>query len=270
VRNGELKFDSNGKALSKVALAVNDPTSLRIDRIAHFFGASVFRGEVGEANIVGLARKLRSEGYLVRVFGEGSNGGIMIHPSAVRDPIDTLGAILKLLAIRGGEGPGGMGLFEIWSNLSGAIYRNDFTLADIMASIPPFVTTGVASKDATLKVKTTDHALLKDRYQKIFLREWAEKNTSLLGPFGISEWEAIAYNGMEEKRGIKRFADAGSGGLKIEFSGRGKKPAFIWMRGSGTEPVFRIVADAEGKDPGLERKLINWQRQMVLEADNAS
>ncbi|MCL2130172.1 MAG: phosphatidylglycerol lysyltransferase, partial [Treponema sp.] len=82
---------------SKAAIAVNDPTSLRIDKICRAFGVKVFRAEVGEANVVGLARKLRGEGYLVRILGEGSAGGTITHPSAVRDPIDTLGAILKLL-----------------------------------------------------------------------------------------------------------------------------------------------------------------------------
>jgi phosphoglucomutase len=42
------------------------------------------------------------------------------------------------------------------------------------------------------------------------------------------------------------------------------------MRGSATEPVFRIMADveiAEGRDEDLERDLIFWQRRMVHEAD---
>ena len=269
VRNGELKLDNNGKAVTKTALVANDPTSIRIDRIASSFGASVFRAEVGEANVVGLARRLREQGYLVKILGEGSNGGMIIHPSAVRDPINTLGAILKLFVIRDGVGEGyaAMGLFEIWCSLSGQKYPEDFSLADIMASLPAFSTTGVASEEAKLKVKPTDHALLKDIYQKIFIRKWEEKKTWLFEQFGFSDWEAIAYNGMEERRSIKHFADAGRGGLKIEFSGKGEKNAFIWMRGSGTEPVFRIIADAEGRDPQLERFLIDWQRQMVLEAN---
>jgi len=284
VWTGELKLDSRGKAAGavKAAIAVNDPTSLRINRIAQAFDASVFRAEVGEANTVGLARKLRNEGYLVRILGEGSSGGTITHPSAVRDPIDTLGAILKLLAIRDGEG-GSPGLFEIWCNLSGQekIYKQDFSLADIIASLPAFFSTGAYTDDAVLKVKTADHGLLKDRYQKIFLREWEEKKGTLKERYGITGWEAIAYNGMEEKRGLSRFGEAGRGGLKIEFSGTAEareenKIACIWMRGSGTEPVFRIMADAAditrpGDSAGfgreLERTLIEWQRRMVLEAD---
>ena len=268
VWKGELKYDNNGKALTKAALAVNDPTSLRIDRIAKAFDASVFRAEVGEANVVELAEKLREKGYLVRILGEGSSGGTIIHPSTVRDPIDTLGAIIKLLSIKSGEK---RGLFEIWCNLSNqkALYREDFTLADVISSFPTFVTTESISNDAMLDVKTLDHGILKGRYQKIFLREWEEKKSFFMKTYGISSWDVIAYNGTEEKRGISSFADAGRGGLKIEFSNLGGETvAFIWMRGSGTEPVFRVMADAAGPDNSLEQTLIEWQRQMTLKADS--
>jgi phosphoglucomutase len=42
------------------------------------------------------------------------------------------------------------------------------------------------------------------------------------------------------------------------------------MRGSGTEPVFRVMAEAAGSDRQLERRLIDWQRRMVQEADALS
>jgi phosphoglucomutase len=38
------------------------------------------------------------------------------------------------------------------------------------------------------------------------------------------------------------------------------------MRGSATEPVFRIMADAEGSEE-VERYLLDWQRKMIIEAD---
>jgi len=267
VWKGELKYDSNGKALNKAALAVNDPTSLRINRIAKAFDADVFRAEVGEANVVELAVKLREKGYLVRILGEGSNGGTIIHPSTVRDPIDTLGAIIKLLSIKSGEWKG---LFEIWCELSKQkeLYREDFTLIDVISSLPAFVTTETISNDAILNVKTLDHGLLKGKYQKIFTREWEEKKSFFRETYGISSWNAIAYNGTEEKRGISSFTEAGRGGLKIEFSDlAGEAAAFIWMRGSGTEPIFRVMADAAGPDNSLERTLIEWQRRMTLQSD---
>jgi phosphoglucomutase len=288
VWTGELAFDNTGNALNKAAVVVNDPTSLRIDRIAHAFDVPVFRAEVGEANVVSLARKLREKGYLVRILGEGSAGGTITHPSAVRDPIDTVMALVKLLTIRsapGGPGeepraaggksplpgrPGKKGFFELWCDLSdqAETYRPDFTLGDIIASLPSFVSTGAYTEAALLQVKTRDHRLLKDRYQEVFLREWEERRDFLKTRYGIAAWEAAAYRGLEEKRGVSRFGDAGSGGLRIIFSSEGgRQIACIWMRGSATEPVFRIMADAEGPDKRMEQNLIEWQRRMVLEAD---
>ncbi|MDR2111323.1 MAG: phosphatidylglycerol lysyltransferase [Spirochaetaceae bacterium] len=269
VWTGELRYDLKGNALNKAAVVVNDPTSLRIDRIAQAFDVSVFRAEVGEANVVGLARKLRERGYTARIFGEGSAGGTITHPSAVRDPIDTLLAMIKLLTVRS-EGDR-KGFFELWCDLSdqAETYRPDFSLSDVIASLPAFVTTGAYTPEAMLQVKTADHGLLKDRYQRIFLREWEERKERLKARYGISGWEAVAYRGMEEKRGLTHFSGAGRGGLKIIFTNEGcRQIASLWMRGSGTEPVFRVMADAEGPDKRLERDLIEWQRRMVREADN--
>jgi phosphoglucomutase len=269
VWTGELKFDNKGNALTKAAVAVNDPTSMRIDRIARAFDVSVFRAEVGEANVVSLARKLREQGYTVRILGEGAAGGNITHPSAVRDPINTVLSLIKLLTIRSrGERKG---FFELWCNLSDQpeTYRPDFTLTDVIAALPAFISTGVYTPEAMLRVKTADHGLLKSQYQKIFLREWEERKESLQSRYGIIGWEASAYNGLEEKRGVADFAAAGRGGLKISFINKaGHAAACIWMRGSGTEPVFRVMADVEGSDKRIERALIEWQRKMVSEADN--
>jgi len=260
-----------GTELSKAAVAVNDPTSMRVDRIAEAFGVSVFRAEVGEANVVGLARRLRGQGYTVRIFGEGPAGGNITHPSAVRDPVNTVLAIVKLLSVRSSAGKDG--LFEIWCKCSGQAekYREDFTLADIVASLPPFVSTPAYSPSAVLRINTNDHTLLKDRYQKVFLREWENRKSELKSRFGFCGWEARAYNGLEERRGISRFGEAGRGGLKIVFlNSENRESAFIWMRGSATEPVFRIMADVEGLNKSPERDLLEWQKSMIIQADTRS
>ncbi len=267
---GELRYDLKGNALDKVAVAVNDPTSMRVDRIAQAFDVSVFRAEVGEANVVGLARKLREQGYRVRILGEGAAGGNITHPSAVRDPIDTVFALLKLLSVRSENGK--TGLFELWCDLSdqAEAYRSDFTLADVIATLPSFVSTSAYAEDAVLRIATADHAALKGRYQEIFLREWETRKKELKTKYGIASWEPIAYKGMDERRGIKDFSEAGKGGLKVLFKDEGgHETAYIWMRGSGTEPVFRIMADAAGNDRRIERDLLAWQSRMVLEADRA-
>jgi len=264
---GILTRAENGKPV-KAAVAVNDPTSMRIDRIAKAFGISVFRAEVGEANVVSLSRKLREEGYIVRILGEGSAGGNITHPSAVRDPLHTVMAIVKMLSIC----PAGekSSFYRIWSEYLKLPEKDadNFTLADIIAGLPPFVTTAAYNKDAIMQIKTRDHAELKDKYQRIFLREWEEQKELLKERYGICSWEAIAYNGTAERRGLTRFGEAGKGGLKVLFfDSEGAETAYIWMRGSNTEPVFRIMADVSGNDTNAERFLIDWQRNMIMEAD---
>ncbi|MDR1307080.1 MAG: phosphatidylglycerol lysyltransferase [Treponema sp.] len=268
-----------GRPPAKAAIAVNGPTSMRIDRIAEAFGVRVFRSEVGEANVVNLARRLRNEGYLVRILGEGSNGGNITHPSSVRDPLATILALVKFLTIRGGSAGG---FFDIWRGLSavrgapGAPERVNpaagtaFTMSDIIASLPVFYTTGVATPEAKFRVRTADHALLKEKYQAVFEREWAAKKEDLQRRWGIAAWEGRACIGTEELRNLVRFGLAGTGGLKIVFKDSGgRELAFIWMRGSRTEPVFRIMADAEGSAE-LERELIAWQGAMTAAADGAA
>jgi len=276
-----LAWDGGGTGSSRVAVAINDPTSFCIDRIAQAFGASAFRAEVGESNVVGLARRLREEGYTVRILGEGAAGGNITHPSAVRDPLHTVLAIAKLLSLRGGED--GLqacrpGLFELWCRASGqsGLYRPDFGIADVIASLPPFVTTGAYTPEALLKIRSADHGELKSRYQGIFMREWEARKDELKTKYGIYGWQAMAYNGMDERKIAGSFGEAGRGGLKICFLDADGKPiSAVWMRGSATEPVFRIIADAEvvlrdGVRVHAERDFIEWQRRMIIEADTGT
>jgi phosphoglucomutase len=234
----------------------------------------VFRAEVGEANVVGLARTLREAGYTVRILGEGAAGGNITHPSAVRDPLHTVLALAKLLALRSADNnprlPRKTGLFELWCNVSGQTekYHAGYNLADVIASLPPAVSTGAYSPEAALNVTSADHGALKSRYQRIFLREWEQRKDELKSRYGIYGWTAAAYNGMAEQKPLANFGEAGKGGLKICFyDADGTDIASIWMRGSATEPVFRILADADNRQ--CERDLIAWQGRMVTEADRS-
>ena len=264
-------FKQNPDPAVKRAVAVNCPTSLRIDEICRAFGATLCRAEVGEANVVNLARQKREEGYEVRIFGEGSNGGNITYPSAVRDPVATVFALIKLLTIRseGGE----KGLFELWCEKSGQAekYRPDFTLADIIATLPAYATTGVSEERAALRVQTADKAALKRRFKTIFEREWEAAHTRLREQFGIARYDAAATNGATEILDVTDWGNQ-NGGLKIRFFDESDSPiAFIWMRPSGTENVFRVLCDVKGRDSQqAERKLLDWERRMIQEADRLS
>ena len=244
------------------AVCVNCPTSMRIEEIAEKFNAKVFRAEVGEANVVNLAAEKRSEGFDVRIFGEGSNGGTITYPSAVRDPLNTVFAIIKLLNIKE--------LFKLWCEKSGNEYKPDYSLTDILESLPAYTTTGVSEPRAVLHIQTKDHSVLKSNFQKIFEEQWKAQKV-FLENYGIYGWECDITKGTKENLGENDFSKSEKGGLKIKFLDRsGKASAFIWMRGSGTEPVFRIMCDVKGNNPELEKALLSWETEMLLEADKLS
>lgn len=252
----------------KAAVVVNDATSRRIEDLATALGAQVFRCEVGEANVVNRAQELRSQGWEVRVLGEGSNGGNILHPAAVRDPLNTLFSFLKLVNLRSDEK--GPGLFEIWCRAAGKPYRPDFSLSDVLATLPTYITTSAYEPEALLKISSGDHGLLKARYETLFLKEWEEKKADLSARHGIASYRQVNYEGTQEKLGWGSEFRSGKqrGGFKIEFlDSSGTVVAFNWMRGSGTEPVFRILTDARGTDPALERTLREWHTSLVLKAD---
>jgi phosphomannomutase len=242
--------ESAPAASQRTAVVVNGPTSMRIEEIARRFGAEVYRCEVGEANVVERARKLREAGYRVRILGEGSNGGNITHPATVRDPLNTLFSVLQLL-----------------------LYRPGVSLTELLAQLPAYRTTSAYEPEAKMQVRTTDHALLKSRWEQVFLRQWRERRAELAERFGITDWREVNYEGIRELVGFGPDYRSGDerGGLKIVFSdAEGRDTDFIWMRGSGTEPVFRVLADSSGDDPERERYLLEWQREMIEEADGGS
>ena len=255
-------WKNGGDASFKPAVAVNCPTSMRIDEICRVLGAQVFRAEVGEANVVNLAREKRAEGWNVRILGEGSNGGTITHPASVRDPLNTVFAIIKLLMMRED------GLYEIWCKKAGIEYKADFTLNDVLESLPVYTTTGVSESRAILKVKNTDHAKLKAAFQKSFEADWEKKKSDLKKKYGIAGYEAVITNGTKETREVTDYSLSGKGGLKIVFKDdTGSPVAFIWMRGSGTEPVFRIMCDVKGDNAEEEKALLEWETELIKKAD---
>ena len=241
----ELEFIRRINPGAKLAVAVNGPTSMRIEKIAETCGAEVFRAEVGEANVVGLAALKRSQGFEIRILGEGSNGGNITHPATVRDPLNTVFALIKLLAFAG------------FSSITEAV-----------ESLPPFTTTNAFEQDAQMAIGSISHAELKAGYEHIFPAEFERKKKLLKDGFGIDGWFEINYEGTEAKQGIGPEFRSGreTGGLKIMLTGGGRNIAFLWMRGSGTEPVFRIMTDIEGDNPEGMKTLLAWQRELVSKA----
>ncbi len=249
------------KSNNKIAVCVNGPTSNRIDEVCKAYKADIFRAEVGEANVVNLARKLRKNGYTVRVLGEGSNGGNITHPAAVRDPLNTLGSIIKILSIPE--------LFKSWSKKIGIQFKEEYTITDIIESLPKYVTTSAYEDDAIVAI-TSSQKDLKANYEKLFPSFWEENKKELFEKLNITYWEELNYEGMETKVGVGSKFRSGNetGGLKIIFYNEKKEQvAYFWMRGSGTEPVFRILVDVKSNNPKIEKELLAMHTNLVLKAD---
>lgn len=265
----ELAFLRWKKETRPLALVVNDATSMCIEAIAERLGAQVFRAETGEANVVTCADRLRAEGFAVRILGEGSNGGNITYPGRVRDPLSTLGSLIRLLRLRDADGK--ESLFRLWLEACGAAsrYKPDFSLDDIIETLPPWITTSAFEPHAALKIATSDKVRLKARYRDLFLAAWPGVQPELERWLGIVSWRAYASLGAREFEVGNNFEASGNGGLRIVFMDRsGRARAFMWMRGSGTEPVFRIMVDIEGGTPADEARLRKWHTQMVLCADS--
>lgn len=243
----------------KEALVVNGPTSLLVDEIAEKWDVELFRAEVGEANVVTLANQLRKQGYNVRLLGEGSNGGSITHPSKVRDPLNTIIPLIKLLTDS-----------TLFSKITSSKQKPSIALA--LNSFTPRRITDSFSSEGTLKIKTKDHSILKANYEKIFLEEWEKRSSYLKENFEIDSYEVIQLEGTLEKRGIgKEFrTNSETGGLKILFKDKeGNESDFIWLRGSQTEAVFRIVADTKTLSAKRYSYFLNWQKEMLLKADKS-
>jgi len=251
----------------KLAVVVNGPTSMRIERIAALLGAEVHRAEVGEANVVGRARELRRDGYLVRFLGEGSNGGNITHPSAVRDPIQTVFAVLKLLYAPDRDETPGPARFWLQRAAGSGPAATPVTLKSILDSLPKFTTTSAYDPLAIMQVIAADHGKLKSEVERLWEERWPNLET-IRNELGVTGYRYENNEGTACRPGRGNRTGRARGGFKILLTDDDDQPrAFLWMRGSGTEPVFRVLVDVEGDQPETERALLHLLRDLVTRAD---
>lgn len=260
---GELAFQtSKTGSPGPRGVVVNGPTSLRIERIAEAYGAEVVRTEVGEAHVVSKADELRWEGRNIPLAGEGSNGGSILYPSCVRDPMGTLSSLLRLLCLPE--------LFEEWCRLSGQKFSPDFTLGDILKSLPVFTTTGTAEERAVMQVRSDDPRKLREHYESLFAEAFRAQKSRFLKEGNFDSYEVLRMEKGTVYRGTDRGFDD-SGGFKILFRNpEGRAEGFLWMRGSKTEPLFRVLADVAGDKPAFEQELLELHRSLIRKADQAT
>ena len=251
-------------------VVVNGPTSSRIEAIVAAFGARVIRTEVGEANVVQRARTAEAEGAHIVLIGEGSNGGNITPPSTVRDPISTIQALVKLHAFH---------LDRLWPGMEAADDTAERSFPDVVASLPAFTTLPTDDPRAKMNIGELTHARLKAAYESLLSAHLPEIIHRLADEYGREiTWRVVNYEGTTERPGVGNRTGNETGGLRVVFSSATPTPAGVetfettddvaalWMRGSGTEPVFRILADCRGDRPELLDFLVERQRRLVLAA----
>ena len=252
----ELSYDAM-KGRKKIAIAVNGPTSLLLDDIAEKTGATVFRSDIGEANVVTLSEKLREEGWTCRVCGEGSNGGNITYPAKVRDPMNSLTTFAKLWSVEG--------LYQFVMGRLGKKADQAPSLCSVITALPKYITTSAFSSDAVMHIQSSDYNKLKAEYEDILQYEGNGRM-----PKQFSRWEVRQYEGSEEEIGIgtaHRRPDS-TGGLKVQFYDKeGRAAGYLWLSKSRTEPVIRTMVDIRGNDKKLHDELLQWQHEMVRRAD---
>ncbi len=253
----ELSYDAmRGK--KKIAIAVNGPTSLIIDEIAERIGATVFRSDIGEANVVTLSERLRENGYTCRVCGEGSNGGNITYPAKVRDPMNSLMTFAKLWSVEG--------LYQFVMEKLGKKADSSPSLSSVVSALPKYMTTSAFSSDAVMHIQSNDYNRLKAAYEDILQYEGNGRMPSL-----FKSWEVRQYEGSDEEIGIgpEHRAPDSTGGLKVQFYDEKSRPAgYLWLSKSRTEPVIRTMVDLKGTDRKLHDYLLSWQHEMVKRADD--
>ncbi len=251
--------DADKRHIRNQAVAVNGPTSGRIDAIAKLFNAKVFRSEVGEANVVNLASALRDKGYYVHILGEGSNGGNITDPAKVRDPLNSIMTFLKFFSNKE--------LFNFMMERLGAS-KAELSIGSLLNALPPFTTTGAFSTVAKMHVKHTDYALMKTKYEEALKATFPP---SFLKNSEIKSYEIRQTEGLVERIGMGPEFRTGlcKGGLKVVFKAEDEEDlGYMWFRPSGTEPVLRVLVDLKGNKKALHDNLIEYQRALIGIADN--
>ena len=251
----ELSYLYHTGTKNNLAVVVNDATSLNIEKIATIFNTKVYRVEVGEANLTEMADILRGKGLIVKILGEGSNGGNITYPSKVRDPLATVFSIIKLLRIKE--------LYKTWCNLSNNEYKDNYNLGDILKTINFYSNVETSSEKAILKLKVENQEILKTNYEKLLEKEM-QNNNKLISKLLINNFETINYEGIKQSK--TRTGDS-SGGLKVLLkTAKNEIIASLWMRGSKTEPIFRVLSEIKSGKQDKLLDLLEFNNELIQKA----
>ena len=187
------------------------------------------------------------------ICGEGSNGGCIVYPAKVRDPMNSLMAIAKLWSVPGLYGF----LMKALGKKSKAV-----SIDVVLSAFPEYLMTPSSSPAAVLNIRSRDWPMMKREYARI-----AEAEADANMPEGSVRYEIREYEGSDEI--VSPYVvGTPTGGVKLQFLSADSAPvAYIWLSRSRTEPVCRIMACVKGGNMAIHDHLLAWQRSMEERAD---
>jgi phosphoglucomutase len=135
----------------------------------------------------------------------------------------------------------------------------------LVETFPPFLTVETDDPRAKMEVPSVSHSLLKENYEARLPEAVRPLLKTLEEEYGGPvNYRLVNYEGTETFEGPGNRHGDETGGLKVLFAnGAGEDVASVWMRGSGTEPLFRVLADCAGTRTEILDALILWQRREV-------
>jgi phosphoglucomutase len=240
-----------------LAIAVNGPTSLRLENILEPFNVTIERAEVGEANVLAKVDQLKAKGLVVPISGEGSNGGNIIDRTTVRDPMMTMLSLIKFIYPSSSDTQSAS---EYYFSKRSPDWGSS-VLEKVISTFPNWYSTDAFETEAIMPVPQIEHEVLKSNYEKLFPQKFKEDN-AFWQKAGIDDFCIQSIEGTETIPGPGGRPAPGKGGFKIELLSKGTCLGFMWMRGSGTEPVFRVLVDwHQNNETAIE--LLNYHRKLI-------
>ncbi len=251
------------------AIIVNDCTSGMLDRVMARLPINIIRVETGEANVVNRALQLERDGWIVRIIGEGSNGGNITRPSNTRDPLSTVVAMLKLLVFK----YHGQSIYQFFA---GMLSNAEITIpampsiADYINLLPKFITTNAFDVGSVMKIRSRNQISLKHAFEEAFLSSWQTDAPAFKEKYRFVSYREINYEGVEAHSGWGEGHRSGdqSGGLKIELlNDKQEVAAWLFWRKSKTEDLVRTIVDIDAGTVESEKFWRDWLRNVLNQAD---
>ncbi len=266
----------------QAAFSANGATSLLATELAMASGSCYLRSETGEANVLACAAKLEQRGYYVALAGEGSNGGSILPPAPVRDPLAICLNLLTLLFLPGTAAEPRTPLimaFRILQLLHAQRTKNRLrshaaiqaallqtplpaetalhrlaapvVLTSLITALSVYATTSVVAPQALLKLSAREkqsfnRSDFKHHYAAVFTKYFKQQRKYFQTQYGIADISFGIHSGASTRYTTTIAANVKSsdGGCSIYLKNTAAKTiGFLWYRSSQTEPLVRSLAE---------------------------